>query len=120
MTGTARPAANGSGNAAWRPVAVQYAGVVGADGGDGAVGVPDDFPAPAVNHDQMVEGALQVQVLQAGRAALGAGDDVMDLAGFGGLVAARESAVLVAQGDCPAQVRRDGLRRGAHIQGQAR
>jgi hypothetical protein len=60
-------------------VAVQGPGAVGAGSGDGAVGVQRDGPSPPVDRDEVVEGAQERQVGQAGRAALGAGDDVVRL-----------------------------------------
>ena len=90
------------GGGGWGAVGVQGA-AVGAGGGDGAVGVQGDAPAPPVDRDQMVEGAQVEQVGQAGGAALGAGDDVVRLAGGGGLGAAGEPAVPVPDGDGAAQ-----------------
>jgi hypothetical protein len=58
-------------------VAVQGPVAVGAGRGHGAVGVQDDAPAPPVDRDEVMEGAEECQVGQAGRAALGAGDDVV-------------------------------------------
>src|SRR6266571_3439359 len=79
-----------------------------AAGGDGlfaAVGVEDEFPAEAVDADLVVILAQQYEVLQAGLAALGPGDDVVDLAGGGGLVAAAgPAAVPVAEDDGAADV----------------
>src|SRR5262249_56888944 len=47
------------------------------------------------------------------------GDDVVDVADAGGLVAAGEGAVRVAGGDRPAQVGGDGFGGGADVQRQA-
>ena len=68
---------------------------VGAGGGGGAVGVAGDGPAPAVNDDDVVESAKHCQVTQRSCAALGPGDQVVDLADRGRLVAAWEPALLV-------------------------
>src|SRR5215468_4041866 len=75
---------------AGRPVAVVGAPAVGAGGGGGAVGFEAQGPAPAVDDDQVVEGAQRHQVGQRGWAALRAGDQMVDLAHTGGLVAARK------------------------------
>src|SRR5215831_13164368 len=110
---------------AWWAVAVVGAPAVGAGGGGGAVGVQAQLPAPVVDGDQVVEGAQRDQVVQGGGAAVGAGDQVVDLAGAGRLVAAGEGAVPVAGGGGAAQVGRDGRRglagvqRQRHIQRQA-
>src|SRR5713226_7689317 len=76
-----RSACPPSGGAGGRAVAVQDA-AVGAGGGGGAVGVQGDGPAPAVDEDEVVETAQQEAVGQAGGAALAAGDDVVDVAGW--------------------------------------
>jgi len=55
----------------------------------------------------MVEQAEQATALKVGRPALGARDQVMNLAVAGKYIAAGESAVLVARDDSPAQRRRD-------------
>jgi hypothetical protein len=73
------PPGGSGGCGGWWPVAVQGPGAVGAGRGDAAVGVQGDAPAPAVDGDQVVEGTQQDQVGQGGRAALGAGDDVVRL-----------------------------------------
>src|SRR6516164_3183576 len=105
---------------AWRrAVAVQGAGAVGAGGGGGAVGVEPQVPAPPVDRDLVVEGAQGDQVGQRGGAAAGPGDQVVDVAGGGGLVAAGEGAVRVAGGGGAAQVGGDGFGGGAEVQGQA-
>ena len=62
---------------------------VGCGGGGGAVGVAGDVPAPPVYRDLVVEPAVQAEVAQAGGAALGPRDQVVDLADGGGLPAAR-------------------------------
>src|SRR4029077_7874165 len=62
------------------PVAVQGSFAVGTDGGDRAVGVQCQVPAPLVYGDQVVEGAEQEQVVEAGGGALGAGPAEVDLA----------------------------------------
>src|SRR5262249_30890896 len=59
------------------------------------------------------------QVGQGGGPAAGSGDDVVDVADAGGLVAAGEGAVRVAGGDRPAQVGGDGFGGGADVQRQA-
>src|SRR5262245_45755803 len=59
------------------------------------------------------------QVGQGGGPATGSGDDVVDVADAGGLVAAGEGAVRVAGGNRPAQVRGDGFGGGADVQRQA-
>jgi len=78
---------------------------VGCGGGGGSVGVAGDFPAPAVDDDDVMESAEKCQVPQGGGAALSPGDQVVDLADGGGLLAAREPAVLVPLDDGFAQVR---------------
>jgi hypothetical protein len=103
----------------WWPVAVQCFVSGWAGRGYGAVGVQDDGPAPAVHGDQVVEGAQEHQVGQAGRAALGAGNDVVRMAGCCRLVAAGEAAAGVAYRDRAAQVHRDGFGRCADVQWQA-
>ena len=83
---------------------------VGAAGFGAAVGVQDQGPAEPVDTDLVVVMTQQDQVAQAGRAAVGAVGDVVDLAAGGGLVAAAgPRAVPVAQDDRPAQVVRDPL-----------
>src|SRR5262249_56353762 len=59
------------------------------------------------------------QVGRGGGPAAGSGDDVVDVADAGGLVAAGEGAVRVAGGDRPAQVGGDGFGGGADVQRQA-
>src|SRR6516165_3350100 len=82
----------------------------GGDGLCGAIGVEDEFPAEAVYADLVVILAQQDEVLQAGPAALGPGDDVVNLAGGGRLVAAtRPAAVPVAENDGAADVVGDVL-----------
>ena len=88
-------------------VAVVRAPTVGAGGGGGAVGMQAQGPAPAVDDDQVVEGAQRHQVAQRGRATLRPWDQVVDLAHARRLVAAGEGAVRVAGGGGAAQVRRD-------------
>ena len=87
-------------------VGVEYASV-GCGGGGGSVGVAGDFPAPAVDDDDVVIAAEHCQVAQGGGAAVGPGDEVVDLADRRGLLAAGEPAVLVPLGDGFAQVRGD-------------
>src|SRR6516165_4551049 len=72
----------------WRAVAVQGAGAVGAGGGGGAVVIEPQVPALPVDHDLVVEGAQGDQVVEGGGPAAGPGDQVMDVADGGGLVAA--------------------------------
>src|SRR5207245_623718 len=91
------------GGGRWRAVAVQGA-AVGAGHGGGAVGVQGDGPALAVDQGQVVDGAHQQAVDQAGGAAAAAGDDVVHVAGGRGLVAAGRGAVPVADDDGAAQV----------------
>src|SRR5258708_1614788 len=64
-----------------RGVAIEGALTVGAGGGGGAVGVEDELPAPPVDRHEMVEGADQAAVFDAGGAPFGAGDQVVDVAG---------------------------------------
>ena len=128
-------ACGGSGRLARRPVvlargrwSVAVVGVpaVGAGGGRGAVGFEAQGPAPAVDHDQVVEGAQRHQVGQGGWATLRSRDQVMNLAATRWLVTAGEGTVRVAGGGGAAQVRRDGglgfpcIERQRHIQRQAR
>ena len=96
-------------------VGVQGA-AVGCGSGAGAVGVAGDFPAPSVDRDEVVEPAEQAEVGQAGGAACGPRDQVVDLAGGGGLGAAGELAVLVALDDGGAQVGGDGAGGAAEVQ----
>jgi hypothetical protein len=77
---------------------------IGAGGGGGAVGIETQVPAPAVNDGLVVEGAQRHQIVQPGGAALGARNEVVDLAHAGGLLAAGERATGVAGGDRAAQV----------------
>src|SRR6516164_4511909 len=105
---------------AWRrAVAVQGAGAVGAGGGGAAVVVEPQVPAPPMDGDLVVEGAQRHQVVQRGGPAAGPGDQVVDVADGGGLVAAGEGAVGVAGGGGAAQVGGDGFGGGADVQGQA-
>jgi hypothetical protein len=53
------------------------------------------LPAPLVDGDEVVEVAAQAAVVQAGRAAVGSGGEVVHLAGAGWLLAAGDCAVLV-------------------------
>ena len=94
---------------------------VGCGGGGGAVGVAGDFPAPAVNDDDVMKSAKHCQVPQRGRAALGPGDQMVDLADRRGLLAAGEPAFFVPLDDGFAQVRGDGAGGAAEVQrlGQA-
>src|SRR6516164_3957089 len=121
-----------SGGAAWLSVAVAgwaravagwavavQGAAVRAGGGGGAVGVQGQGPAPAVDDDLVVERAQGDQVPQGGRAGLGAGDQVVDVADAGGLIAAGEGAVAVPDDDRAAQVDRDGLAGRADVQRQA-
>jgi hypothetical protein len=119
--GRGRPCVTGSGRlgrwivvlAGWAvagagwAVAVAAAPAVGAGGGGGPVGVQAQGPAPAVDDDQVVEGAQRHQVGQRGRATLRPRDQVMNLAATRWLVTAGEGAVRVAGGGGAAQVRRD-------------
>ena len=89
-------------------VAVEDSPAAGAGGRRGAVGVEDQGPAPAVNDDEVVEGAQGDQVMQGGGPTRRAGDEVVDVAHAGGLFAAGERAKGVAGGDGTAQVSRDG------------
>ena len=98
---------------------MQVPGVVGTRGGDGAVGVQGDGPAPAMDRDQAVKTTQKQQIGKTVRSACGTGDEVMWLTGGRPLVAAREPATSVADDDGPAQVRRDGIGSGADIQQQA-
>ena len=91
-------------------MAVELLGFVFVPGGGGAVGVQDQGPAPAVDHDLVVEPAQKHAVLDAGRAAVGLVPGVVDLARLGGLVAPPGPlAVLVPQGDRVADPGRDRL-----------
>jgi hypothetical protein len=78
-----------------------------------------------VNDDEMVEGAQGDQVMQGCGPTRRAGDEVVDVAHAGGLVAAGEGAVGVAGGDGTAQVSWDGrfslgdIQRERDIQWQA-
>ena len=76
-------------------VAAQDFGAVRAPGGGGAVGVHGDGPAPAVDRDLVVEGAVQAAVPDAGLAAVGLVGEMFDLAGGGGLAAAAEIVMIV-------------------------
>ena len=77
---------------------------VGCGGGGGSVGVAGDGPAPAVDDDAVVVPAEKCQVAQGGGAALGPGDEVVDLADRRGLLAAGEAAFAVPLDDGFAQV----------------
>src|SRR5258708_15258619 len=94
-------------------------GDVAEGGGGGAVGVEDEFPAPPMDGHQMMEGTQQAAVIDAGGAAFGPGDHMMDVAAGGPLVAAGEPAVRIPAGDSPAQVHRAGVGGGADVQAQA-
>ena len=98
---------------------VQDFGLVLVPGGGGAVGVQDQGPAPAVDHDLVVEPAKKHAVFDASRAAVGLVLGVVDLARLGGLVAPPGPlAVPVAQGDRVADPGRNRL--GVpDVQGQA-
>jgi hypothetical protein len=86
----------------------------------GPVRVDDKRPAPAVNHDLMVEGAEQDAVFHRGRAAVGLVPGVVHLAGAGGLgAAAGPLAVPVPQQHRVPDPRRDRLG-VADVQRQAR
>ncbi len=61
---------------------------VGAAGLGGAVGPQAECPAEAVDAHLVVIGAQKDEVFEAGLAAEGAGDQVVDLASRGGFVAA--------------------------------
>ena len=91
----------------------------GAGGGGSAIGVEADFPAPAMHGYKVMKRAEQLKIIEAGRAALAARDDVVGLAGCGRLGAAGEGAVLVAQGHGAAQMGRDGIGRSADVEGEA-
>src|SRR5262249_35951515 len=116
-------------HAGWRPplrglagrwaVAVQGAGAVGAGGGGGAVGVQVQLPAPPVDGGLVVEPAQGDQIVQRSRPGAGSGDDVVDVADAGGLVAAGEGAVRVPGGGGAAQVGGDGFGGGAGVQRKA-
>src|SRR5258705_3457630 len=89
-----------------RSVAVQHLGLVLVPRAGRAVRVDDQGPAPAVDHDLVVEGAEQDAVLGRGRAAVGLVPGVVDLAGAGGLGATSGPlAVPVAQPERAAQLR---------------
>ena len=109
----------GLGGAGRSSVAVEGALFVGAGGGGGAVGVQGEVPAPAVDGGEVVEGAEQDQVVQAGGAAVAAGSEVVGLAGGGALAAAGEPAAAVPGDHGAAQVIGDGLGRFADVQRQA-
>src|SRR5258708_20891020 len=79
-------------------------GDVAEGGGGGAVGVEDEFPAPPMDGHQMMEGTQQAAVIDAGGAAFGPRDHMMDVAAGGPLVAAGEPAVRIPAGDSPAQL----------------
>lgn len=81
------------------PVAVQCAAAVGADGGDGAVGVQAELPTPPVHGDQMMKVTQRQQVVQAGGAPIGAAAQVVDVARPGGPVAPGEPAPGMAGAD---------------------
>jgi hypothetical protein len=98
---------------------VQGAGTVRTGGRGGAVTVQGEFPAPPVDRGEVVEAAQRHEIGQAGRPAAGSGDDVVDVAHAGGLVAAGKGAVRMAGGHRAAQVRGNGLARRADVQGQA-
>lgn len=82
----------------------------GAAGFHGAIRVEDDLPAPSVNTDVMVIVAEQATVLDRGFTAVPLVAQVAHIAG--GTVAGRSRrscAVLVAEDDGAADVRRDGV-----------
>ena len=86
------------GQAAWlrwvvsgRAVAVQGAALGAGDGG-AAVGIQYQPPAPAVDHDQMMEPAQQDQIGQGGWSSAGSGNDVVHLAHAHWLVAPGKGA----------------------------
>lgn len=92
----------------WSVAAEDFA--VWAVGFGGAVGVEDEVPAEAVDANLMVVLAEQDEVRQAGPAAVGAADDVVDVASGGGpAAAAGPCAVPVAEDDRAAQVVRDAV-----------
>src|SRR5215472_16896582 len=108
------PGSRGRGSMAAEDVAARGEGLCA------AIGVEDEFPAEAVDADLVVILAQQDEVSQAGLAALGPGDDVVDLAGGGGHVAATgPAAVPVAENDGAADVVGDVLGVG-DVQRQAR
>src|SRR5215469_12536158 len=87
--------------------------------GGGGVGVGNDLPAEPVDADLMMIFAQEFDISHAGRAALGAGDQVVALAGGRGPGApAGPGAVPVAEDDRAADVRRD-VPGAAHVQRQA-
>src|SRR5262249_41387352 len=118
VSGPSGPLSLLRGLAGWA-VAVPGAGAVGAGGGGGAVGGEPQFPAPPVDRGLVVEPARRGGVGRGGRRAAGAGGQVVDVAGAGGLVAAGEGAVRVPGGDRAAQMRGDGLGGGADVQREA-
>src|SRR5215470_16866115 len=90
-----------------RAVAMQGP-AVRAGGGGRAVGMQAQGPAPAVDDGQVVKGAQGDQVGQDGGAARRAGDEVMDLAAAGGLLATGEGAARMAGGHGAAEMGGDG------------
>jgi len=86
------------GSGGWS-VAVQHLGLVLVPGARRPVRVDDQGPAPAVDHDLVVEGAEQDAVLGRRRAAVGLVPGVVHLAGAGGLGAA--AGPLLAHALCP-------------------
>ena len=89
---------------------MQDLGLVLVPGGGGAVGVQDQGPAPAVDHDLVVEPAKKDAVLDGRGAAVRLVPGVVHLAAPGGLVAPPGPlAVPVPQDDRVADPRGDGL-----------
>src|SRR5258707_11098799 len=86
------------GSGGWS-VAVQHLGLVLVPRAGRPVRVDDQGPAPAVDHDLVVEGAEQDAVLGRRRAAVGLVPGVVHLAGAGGLGAA--AGPLLAHALCP-------------------
>src|SRR6266567_6692330 len=92
------------------PVAVEHFGLVVVPRAGGPVGVDDQGPAPAVNHDLVMERAEQDTVLHGRLAAAGLVPGMVHLARPGGLVAAAGPlAVPVPQQHRVADARRDRL-----------
>ena len=91
---------------------VEGSGAVRAGGGDLAVGMQGERPAPPVHDDEVVERADRSEVAKAGRPATGPGDVVVDLAERGGHPAAWICAVLMAGEHRTAEVGRNGRQIG--------
>src|SRR5580698_9603946 len=95
----------------WWSVAAEDLGAVGAVGGGGAVPVQDQGPAPPVHCHEVVKTAQEQAVVDAGLAAVGLADDVVDVAGASGLAAAAGPFAVApgAQQDGLPDPGRDGL-----------